>query len=103
MKRIIDGKRYNTETAEKVTDYSAGLGQGNFRNFDEALYRTKNGNWFLAGSGGPLTKYVRPCGDGTGGGSAIIPLSEDEAMACLERYEETEAIEKYFPDLVEEG
>jgi len=103
MKRIINGKLYNTETAERVTDHGAGLGRGDPDNFDEALYRTKKGNWFLAGSGGSRTKYARPCGNMTGGGSAIILVSEDEAMAWLEGHKKTEAIEEYFPGRVEEG
>jgi hypothetical protein len=42
--RIIDGKRYNTETAERVAYYNNGLGSGDFHVFEEYLYRTPRGN-----------------------------------------------------------
>lgn len=103
MKQIINGKRYDTNTATFVAKYGRGLGRGDFSNYDEELYRTPRGNWFLAGEGGPMTKYSRPCGNMTSGGSGIIPLSPDEARSWLENKEETDALEQYFSDSLEDA
>ena len=86
MKKIINGKLYNTETAEYLGNHSYGF-RGDFRRIDEDLYRTKNGAFFLAGEGGGLTKYRVDCdGNGWRGGSDIIALSEEEARAWVEAY-----------------
>ena len=103
MKRIIAGKRYDTETAKRVAKYRNGLGRGDFRNYNEELYRTPRGNWFLAGEGGPMTKYSQPCGDMTSGGEGIIPLTPEEARSWLESHDENEALERYFSDSIEDA
>lgn len=103
MKRIIDGKRYNTETAEEIASYETDLGRGNFRHYTESICKTKSGNWFLAGEGGPMTKYSQPCGDMTGGGEDIIPLSSDEAQRWLESHNETAALEAHFSDKIKDA
>lgn len=103
MKQIIDGKRYNTETAMEIASYDNGLGTRDFRGYEETLYKTKNGAWFLAGEGGPMTKYSQPCGDMTGGGEGIIPMTPAEVMNWLESHEETDAIEAHFPDKITEA
>ena len=96
MKTIISGRRYDTETAEEVAKFWNGLSGNDFRSLSESLYRTKNGAYFLAGEGGPMTRYAQPCGDATGGGSCIFPLSDEEALEWLEGHGEMDAIEKYF-------
>ena len=100
MKKIISGKRYDTETAQKVAHYSNGLGRRDFRGYDEDLYRTKNGNWFLYGDGGPMTKYARPCGNMTSGGTDIIPLTAADAQLWLEEKGFNEEVERYFAESV---
>ena len=85
MKKIIDGKLYNTETAKAIGsawDYP----QGDFRHFDETLYKSRKGRFFLAGKGGPMTHYSRRCSDGsTCGGANIIPITEEEAREWCEK------------------
>jgi len=103
MKKIINGKSYNTDTAEIIASFENGLGSRDFRNYSEELYKTKKGNYFLAGEGGAMTKYSRPVGNMTDGGSDIFVLSKTEAIEWLERHGETEALEKYFADDIEEG
>ena len=103
MKKIIDGKRYDTATATEIGSHHNGRGRSDFRHMSESLYRTPRGNWFLAGEGGAMTKYSRPCGDMTGGGEYIIPLSPENAREWLERHELEEAIEKYFADEIEDA
>lgn len=103
MKAIIDGKRYDTETATEVASYDNGLGYSDFRQLSETLYRTKNGRWFTSGEGGPMTSYARPAGDMRTGGRAIRPLSDEEARSWLESNRESEALEQYFADQIEDA
>lgn len=98
MKAIINGKRYDTATADLVAEWGNGLGGSDFRNCNEDLYRTKKGRWFLHGQGGAMTRWSRSVGNnGTCGGSGILPMTEDEAREWLEQHREVDAIEKFFP------
>jgi hypothetical protein len=61
MRRVIDRKIYDTETAEEIADVSAPCNDsGDFAYEETHLYRTKNGRWFIAGNGGGSTATV--CG-----------------------------------------
>lgn len=103
MKKVIEGKVYNTETANKVAEWDNNLGRNDFKAKEETLYRTKKGNWFLEYWGGAATEYSESYGNMSSEGSGIIVYSENEAMHWLEKREETEAIEKYFSDKIEEA
>lgn len=103
MKKIINGKSYNTETAEEVASFWNGLCSGDFGSLSESLYRTKKGSWFIAGEGGPMTKYARHYGNMTSGGAELIPITAQQALKWLERHNENEAIEKFFGDEIEEA
>lgn len=100
MKKIIDGKRYDTKTAEEIAEYSNAFGSRDFRYICESLYKTKNGNYFLAGEGGPMTKYAQAFGDSTGGGEAIIPLCREEAFAWCQEHNQQDAAEEHFGDMI---
>ena len=92
MKQIIEGKVYNTETAEHLANASSNESPFDFGYWDEDLYRTKNGTFFIAGEGGAMTRWSKSCGNNsTCGGSGIIPLNESEAREWIERH----ANEKY--------
>lgn len=103
MVKIIDGKRYNTETATEIAHFWNGLSTQDFRNVSETLYVTKKGGFFLAGEGGPMSKYSQPCGDMTGGGSDVIPLTKDEAYQWCEKYADSDVIEQYFSDMIDDA
>jgi hypothetical protein len=98
MRRIIDGKRYDTSTATEICDCSPrGFYRNDFRFEDTQLYRTPRGSWFLAGEGGPMSRWARPVGlSGHTNGCGIQPLDADEARSMLERYGSAEDVEKYF-------
>jgi hypothetical protein len=96
MKKVIGGKIYDTETAEEIGGWSNNLGHSDFRNISESLYRTKKGRFFLAGEGGPMTKYSRRCGDSTGGGEDIQPLTHEEAREWAEEHLSPEEFLKIF-------
>lgn len=96
MKQIIKGKRYDTETAKLVAEYSNDLDLGDFSNLEESLYQTQSGKWFIAGSGGALTKYATTCGGRSSSGESILPIEASEALRWLESHKMTEEIEAWF-------
>ena len=103
MKRIINGKAYNTDTAEEVAEYWNGYSVSDFKHFTEALYKTSKGAWFIAGEGGPMSHYARSVPGGTGGGEGLRVVTEAEAMAWLEGHGFTDELEEYFGDRIEEA
>ena len=104
MKKIINGKRYDTEKAKLIGNYRYSH-QGDFNFVDEDLYITpRSKTYFLAGSGGPNTKYRSYSGDNSwGGGEKIQPLSKKDAFAWAQEYLESDEIEKHFSDIIEDA
>jgi hypothetical protein len=84
MKRVIAGRVYNTETADEIcTDSRC---HGDFSDHDTTLYRTKNGNFFLSGSGGPMSLWSQSCGQNSWtGGRGLIAIDTAEAQRFAER------------------
>lgn len=85
MKKIINDKMYNTETANYIGSHRSDCYKNDFRYFEEDLYQKKTKEFFLYGEGGAMTKYaeyVQGCGYTYG--EKIIPLSEDEAKEWVE-------------------
>lgn len=103
MRKIINGKIYDTKTADCIAEWSNHYTPNDFHYCEESLYRTKKGNWFLAGEGGALSKYARPVQGGSGGGEGLTPLTSDEARQWLEDHGFTEELEQYFADSIEEA
>lgn len=99
MKAIINGKRYDTNApmTQEVASWSNGLSYSDFGHVVEALYRTGHGNWFLVGSGGPMSRYAERSGSNSwSGGSRLVPVTAQDAQAWLEEKGQTSAIEKWF-------
>lgn len=85
MKKVIDGKTYNTATAEHLANWWNGCSSTDFGYCIEDLYRTKKGTYFIAGEGGAMSKYAQSCGyNSVCGGEDITPLSEFEAREWVE-------------------
>ncbi|TVP47277.1 MAG: hypothetical protein EA350_05365 [Gemmatimonadales bacterium] len=103
MIKVVDGRRFNTETAERVACASSGGSQGDFRFFSEELFLTPKGTWFIAGEGGAASKYRERAGDMWGWGSKITPLTPDEALDWLEAHDEVDQLEKHFGDQIEDA
>lgn len=85
MKKIINGRMYNTETAKIVGEWSNGKGYRDFGWCHENLHKKKTGEFFIHGESGPAGKYCHACP--TGGydeGEAIVPLTEEEAREWAE-------------------
>ena len=96
MKKIINGKMYNTETAKEIASYWNGLNYGDFRYCSEILYQKKTGEFFLYGDGGPMTEYRVECGDGWRGGETIIPLTDTVAREWLEGFSDADTYIRVF-------
>ena len=104
MKRIINGKSYNTETATLVAHYDSPHGCTDFHHYSEGLYRTRKGAWFLAGEGGPMSKYARSLGSNSwGGGDGLEVLTAEEAQEWLERRDFVAELEEHFASSIEEA
>jgi len=101
MKTIMNGKKYDTETATEIgscDDYHF----SDFRHYEESLYQKKTGEFFLAGSGGPASKYREHCSDGSWcEGSGIIPLSLEEAQVWGENHLSVSHYEEVFGEVGE--
>lgn len=107
MIKIIDSKRYNTETATEIFHHETGI-YGDFNYRGMTLYLTKQGAWFIHHVGGALTDMAEETGDNSlSGSSDIEPLDKDEAYKFLEEHsadeEAQQAIEKYFSEKVTEA
>lgn len=85
MIKIINGKKYDTDTAKELASYYNG--ETGLRYLEENLYRKKTGEYFICGNGGPLTGYRVPSGNNTWSGSCqIIPITKSEAKEWVEKY-----------------
>lgn len=104
MKKIINGKLYNTEIAELIGSNWNGCSTSDFDYCCEELYVTKKGAYFMTGEGGARSKYATSYGSNTtGGGSVIIPFTKEEASNWAQLFLSPDIVEKYFPDSVEEA
>ena len=103
MKKIIDGKKYDTETARFLGSYEYSY-RSQFEWYREDLYQKKTGEFFIYGEGHAASKYAvsegRNCG--WSGGEKIIPMSADSAREWAEKYLEAEEYEKIFGEVVED-
>lgn len=103
MIRIVDGKRYNSDKAVSVAEWDNGYGSSDFKGCEETLYRTAKGAFFLVGSGGPLSVYSVSVSGGRTGGSRLTVYTEDQAFNWLVSVNAVDALEKYFPDRLEDA
>ena len=94
--RVTEGICYDTETAKLVASHSRGYTTDHGYVYED-LYRTKSGRWFLAGEGGPASRYGKSVdGNGRIGGRGIVPITELEARDLLEDWEPDSEAFKYF-------
>lgn len=85
MKSVIAGRVYNTETATEICELPCRYYPRDFGYHETHLYRTKNGNYFIAGRGGPMTMWAKAEGQsGHSGGSGLRAISKPEAQQYAE-------------------
>ena len=100
MKKIINGKKYDTSTAKFLLSRSNNC--TGFSHCYEELYIKKTGEYFLYGEGGPMTSYAKSCGDNcVSGGEDILPLTEARAKKFVELYGDADDYEKIFGEVEE--
>lgn len=103
MKKIINGKVYDTETAQVLGSWS-NMSDRSFERIDETLYRKRTGEFFLHGEGGPMSRYaVQIEQNSWRGGEKITPLSWDDARAWVESHLNSEDYERIFGPVSEDG
>ena len=87
MKKIINGKLYDTEKAKELGHWANMGDRRDSRQVEETLYRKRTGEYFLHGEGGALTKYAVTIDDNNwSGGEKIIPLSAGKAREWAEEH-----------------
>ena len=101
MKKIINGKKYDTETAKAVAFHSNNLSYRDFKWYDETLYQKRTGEFFLLGEGGAMSKYAQPVGNCMSNGMTIIPMSYDEAKQWAETNIDVDRYEQIFGEVEE--
>lgn len=93
MKQVVNGKLYDTETAELIhTAHGTWAGQ------TYSLYRTDNGRFFIYFCAGDSWQIHV-----IGKRKEIWPKTEEEAMEWLEENAPVEVLLSRFPDKVEEA
>lgn len=102
MIKIVNKKRYNTETAESIAVESK-YAVNDFSYWREELFLTASGNYFIYGDGGAASRFSKSDGGTHYGSSDIIPVSVGNAYRWLERYGFHEEIERLFPGEVEDA
>lgn len=102
MKKVINGKMYNTETARLIGSWN-NRDYGNFGYCEENLYQKKTGEFFLHGEGGARSKYARKYGSNTwGGGEDITPQTFEQARQWAEEYLTADEYEAAFGEVAED-
>ena len=102
MKKIINGKRYDTDTAKFVghAEYSH---PRDLNYWSEDLYLKKTGEFFIHGEGGANTIYAQPAEQNwRTGGEKIRPLSLKEAQKWGEKYLSADKYEQVFGKVEED-
>lgn len=96
MKKIINGKLYDTTTARCLGSDSYS-NRRDFHYWSEELYVKRTGEYFLYGEGGPMSRYAETVGQNEwSGGEKIIPLSLDKARKWAEEHLSADEYEEAF-------
>lgn len=104
MKKIIRGRKYDTDTAELVGEYQYSY-PGQFEYCLEELYRKRTGEYFLYGTGGPMSKYSVQdwLMNEWSGGEEIIPLDMVDAKNWVEEHCDADKYKELFGVVEDDG
>lgn len=103
MKKIIAGRKYDTDTATYIARYTHS-NRTDFSYYEEGLYRKRTGEYFLWGEGGPASKYAEAAGlNSWTGGTRIMPLTYKDALAWGEKHMAAEEFESEFGEIEDTG
>jgi hypothetical protein len=102
VKKTLNGVRYDTGKAViigEANNMGGGVDStGDFGYWSATLYRTPQAKrHFLAGRGGPATRFAQSAGRSAWvGGEGIIPLTDKDARQWAERYLTPEIVDEFF-------
>lgn len=103
MKKVIDGRIYDTDKAEQIGTWWSSQDVRSFTHCEETLYRKRTGEYFLYGWGGPQSKYSRAVGQNEwSGGEKIEPLTSEEARRWAEEHLDADDYQKEFGEVAED-
>lgn len=102
---IVDSKKVNMDTAEKLGGYWYGTSAGDFDYISETIYKTAKGNYLFSGDGGAGTRYGRKVAmNTTAGGSATYFIGRVHAFQHLQEWgADVNMLLREFGDLIEEA
>lgn len=103
MKKIINGKVYDTATAQCVGEWSNGYTRRVPMWHEEALFRKRTGEFFIYGEGGHRSQYAKEVGTRQwSSGERIMPLTWDEARGWAEEKLSADEYEGIFGEVAED-
>ena len=103
MKKIINGKLYNTDTARQVGTWSNSADCNDLSWVEESLYQKKTGEFFLHGQGGPNTRYAQQLeASNWTGGETISLVSYDSARQWAEDHLTADQYQAVFGEVAED-
>ena len=104
MKKIINGKVYDTEKATMLNYWENSFSGRDFWWCREELYGKRTGEFFLYGKGGPQSRYSVSQGNNAwSGGERITPLTYEAAQQWAEEHLDGDEYESIFGEVVEDG
>lgn len=94
MHKIINGKKYDTQTAQYIGHWSNGRSDGDYIGID--LYRKKTGEYFAAKQFGEFVSDIFYT-------EQIVPMALDEAREWAESHLDPEEYEAEFGTVEDDG
>lgn len=103
MKKIINGKMYDTDTAKVLGTWSSPHSVTDFAYYTETLHQKRTGEFFLFGDGGPASRYAAQVERSRwSSGSKIIPLTWEDAQKWAEEHLDAKDYEAIFGEVSED-
>lgn len=103
MKKIIDGRLYDTYTAKLIARYEASYPVDDYHYYTEALYKKRTGEYFLHGEGNAASQYAKKIDHSIwSAGEALVPLPYDRAVKWAEEHMRVEAYKDVFDEVTED-
>ena len=103
MRKIINGRLYDTNTAKQLTSWTGGR-PGDTSFYNEELYIKRNGEYFLHGNGGPSSPYHEsPELNSWVAGEDIHPIPLEEAKKVANEHLDVDEFQKVFGTVSEDG
>lgn len=104
MKKIINGKVYDTDKAKELGMYCSHGNWNDLNYYEETLYQKRTGEFFLFGKGNADSKYAEVIRQNCwSGGRKILPMSYENAREWAEKHLDADEYEEIFGVVDESG